>query len=267
MLYPQWYFEGRYYLPFVLRRPPAHTLDIHEWALAWYDFSPKDFVREGIGDVELGKLRQDIVEAMITMRKKLADMVDSLITDQNIDPNWLNEIKHTQQGMHFASLALSIAPQSFLMTLLTITSFQCHFLETLACYTYFKVYIPRKVSGNTNIYQANYSLMGSFTCSLQVAQEMHQLGVPVWLIRHPAGILKFMNIGSEVHEHAPDAHCDPVIFAGTVRVHFRPPSTIQNRVCQALRMKNIDIPHSMYNDMQSGDDFAPVAGLMPGWQN
>jgi len=56
MLYPQWYFEGTYYLPFVLRRPPAHALEIHEWALAWYDFSPKDFVREGTGDIELGKL-------------------------------------------------------------------------------------------------------------------------------------------------------------------------------------------------------------------
>jgi hypothetical protein len=29
-LYSQWYFEGTYYLPFVLRRPLAHTLDIHE---------------------------------------------------------------------------------------------------------------------------------------------------------------------------------------------------------------------------------------------
>ena len=73
-----------------------------------------------------------------------------------------------------------------------------------------------------------------------------------------------MNVGLEVHKRAPDAHCDPVIFTGTVRVHFRPPSAIQNRVCQALRMKNINIPHSAYNDMQSGDDFAPVAGLMPG---
>ena len=75
-----------------------------------------------------------------------------------------------------------------------------------------------------------------------------------------------MNVGSEVHERAPDAHCDPVIFAGTVRVHFGPPSAVRNRVCQALRIKNIQIPHSAYRDMQSGDDFAPVAGLMPGWQ-
>jgi len=175
--------------------------------------------------------------------------------------------KAGRRGMHFASLALLIAPQSFLMTLLTITSFQRHFLETLACYTYFKVYVPLKLSGDTKVHRANYLLMGTFTCSLQVAQEMHQLRVPVWLIQRPAGISKFMNVGSEVHERAPDAHCDPVVFAGTVRVHFGPPSTVRNRVCQALRIKNIQIPHSAYKDMQSGDDFAPVAGLMPGWEN
>ena len=181
-------------MPFVLRRPSADTLNIHEWALVWYDFSPKDFVREGTGDVELGKLRQDIAKAMVVMRKKLTEMVDSLIQDLTVDPNQLNEMKHSWQGMHFASLALLIAPQSFLMTLLTITSFQRHFLETLACYKYFKVYLPLKLSGNTNVLRADYSLMGTFTCSLQVAQEMHQLGVPVWLVRRPAGISKFMNV-------------------------------------------------------------------------
>ena len=266
-LYPQWYFEGTYYLPFVLRRPPANTLDAHEYALAWYDFCPQDFVREGRGDVEIGKLRQDKVDAIIAMRKKLSNMVDSFVLDQNFDPNQLNEIRHSQRGMQFASLALFCAPQSFLMTLLTLTSFQRHFLETLACYTYLKVYLPRKLSGNTNVHRVDYSLMGTFTCSLQVAQEMHQLGVPVWLVRRPAGISKFMNVGSEVIERAPDSHCDSVVFAGTVRVHFGPPSAIRNRVCQALRIKNIQIPHSAYKDMQSGDDFAPVAGLMPGWQN
>ena len=40
----------------VLRRPPAHTLDAHEYALAWYDLHPQDFVHEGRGDVEIGKL-------------------------------------------------------------------------------------------------------------------------------------------------------------------------------------------------------------------
>jgi len=64
-----------------------------------------------------------------------------------------------------------------------------------------------------------------------------------------------------------DKHCDPIVFAGTVRVHFGPPSAVRNRVCQALRIKNIQIQHSAYKDMQSGDDFAPVAGLMPGWEN
>ena len=75
-----------------------------------------------------------------------------------------------------------------------------------------------------------------------------------------------MNVSSEVNPHAPDTHCDPVVFAGTVRVHFGPPSAVWNQVCQALRIKNIQIPHSMYKDMQSRDDFAPIVGLMLGWQ-
>jgi len=36
-LYPQWYFEGTYYMPFVTRRPNDEDLEGHEYALAWYD--------------------------------------------------------------------------------------------------------------------------------------------------------------------------------------------------------------------------------------
>src|SRR6267143_636214 len=49
-LYPQWYFEGTYYMPFVFRRPSVDALDAHEYALAWYDLKQQDFQREGRGD-------------------------------------------------------------------------------------------------------------------------------------------------------------------------------------------------------------------------
>jgi hypothetical protein len=106
--------------------------------------------------------------------------------------------------------------------------------------------------------------MGTFTCSLRVAQDMHQLGVPVWLVRRPVGISKNMNVGSEVYLRDPDLHCVKTIFAGTIRVHHGPPTAVRNRVCQALRIESIRIDHSAYHGMKAGDDFAPVAGLMPG---
>jgi hypothetical protein len=261
-LYPQWYFEGTYYMPFVFRRPPTEDLGAHEYALAWYDLKSEDFQREGRGDVEVGRLRQDLIDGFIAMRRKLSEKVDSLVKE--LDPSQVNEIRHSQRGMQFASICLNVAPQDRLMTLLTTTSFQRHFLETLACYTYFKEFVPRKLTGNVDPHAIDRRLMGALTCSLRVAQDMHQLGVPVWLVRRPVRISKYMNVGSEVIPRSPDAHCDPDVFAGTIRVHNGPPTAVRNRVCQALRIKNIQIQHSAYQDVQAGDDFAPVAGLMPG---
>ena len=52
-------------------------------------------------------------------------------------------------------------------------------------------------------------------------------------------------------------------YLGTICVFSRKPSAIRNRVCQALRLKNINLPHSAY-EMQPGDDHQPVVALMPG---
>ncbi len=189
-------------------------------------------------------------------------MVDELVNE--LDCSQVNEMRHSQRGMLFASVILTFAPQDPLMTLLTVTSFQRHFLETLACYTYFKDFAPRRLTGNVDPHPVDLRLMGTFTCSLRVAQDMHQLGVPVWLVRRPVGISKNMNVGSEVYPRDPDPHCVKTIFAGTIRVHHGPPTAVRNRVCQALRIESIRIDHSTYHGMKAGDDFAPVAGLMPG---
>ncbi len=66
-LYPQWYFEATYYMPFVFRRPPHDVLDAHEYALAWYDLKPTDFQREGRGDVQIGVIRQDLADGFKAM--------------------------------------------------------------------------------------------------------------------------------------------------------------------------------------------------------
>ena len=123
-LYPQWYFQGTYYLPFILRKPCAEILKDHEYAAAWYNIQPQDFCKEGAGGVEVGRLRKDLVACFLSMWKALSKKVDEFVGQASCEEILLREIRHSQQGMQFASIALDCAPQNFLMTLLTVTSFQ-----------------------------------------------------------------------------------------------------------------------------------------------
>ena len=113
------------------------------------------------------------------------------------------------------------------MTLLTATSFQRHFLETLACYTYFTKFYPRTLSNNLTNHPVDLSLMGTVTCSLNAAIQLNQLGVPVWLVSPPEAILKTMNVKSRVHERCID--CLRLVersYPGTVCIFSGCPSTI-----------------------------------------
>jgi hypothetical protein len=263
-LYPQWYFEGTYYMPFVLRKPSAEDLEGHEYALAWYDIRPKDFCKEEGPAVEVGVLRRDLVASFRAMRMALAQKVDELLAVGGLEEIQVREMRHSRRGMLFASVALECAPQNYLMTLLTATSFQRHFLETLACYTYLTKYLPRKLSDAFTIHPVDPSLMGTITSSLDVAMDLNQLGVPVWLVRPPEAISKTMNVQDQVFMRPIDT--ERVLYhtyPGTICVFSGRPSAVRNRVCQALRLKNIQIPHSAY-EMQPGDDHQPVAALMPG---
>jgi len=264
-LYPQWYFEGTYYMPFVTRRPNDEDLKGHEYALAWYDIRERDFCKEGgAGGVEVGRLRKDLVAGFTAMRKALTAQVDELVGRGDLQEIQIREMLHSRRGMHFAQVALDCAPQDYLMTLLTATSFQRHFLETLACYTYFTKFYPRTLSNDLTNHPVDLSLMGTVTCSLDAAIQLNQLGVPVWLVRPPEAISKTMNVESRVHERCIDrSRLVERSYPGTVCVFSGRPSAIRNRVCQALRLKNIQIPHSAY-EMQPGDDYQPTAALMPG---
>jgi hypothetical protein len=263
-LHPQWYFEGTYYMPFVPRKPSAEELEGHEYALAWYDIKPGDFHKEEGVAVQVGMLRKDLVADFIAMRKALSGKVDELVAMGGWEEIQLREMRHSQRGMQFASIALECAPQDFLMTLLTVTSFQRHFLEALACHTYLTKYLPRKLSGVFTIHQVDPSLMGAITSSLDVAIDLNQLGVPVWLVRPPEAISKSMNVKDGVFMRTIDP--ERVVqrkYPGTICVYSGRPSAIRNRVCQALRLKNINLPHGAY-EMQPGDDHQPTAALMPG---
>jgi hypothetical protein len=263
-LYPQWYFEGTYYMPFVTRRPSDEDLEGHEYALAWYDIRDRDFCREGEAGAQVGRLRKDLVAGFTAMRKALSVKVDELVGRGDLQEFQLREMLHSKRGMHFAQVALDCAPQDYLMTLLTTTSFQRHFLETLACYTYFTKYYPRTLSNIFTNHPVDLSLMGTITSSLDVAIQLNQLGVPVWLVRPPEAISKTMNVESHVFNRTIDlSRLVPRVYPGTVCVFSGRPSAVRNRVCQALRLKNIQIPHSAY-EMQPGDDYQPTVALMPG---
>ena len=263
-LYPQWYFEGMYYMPFMSRKPSAEELEGHKYALAWYNIKPQDFCKEQGAAVEVGVLRSDLVVDFIAMRKALSQKVDELAAVGGWDETQLREMRHSQRGMQFASIALECTPQDFLMMLLTTTSFQRHFLETLACYTYLTKYLPHKLSGDFTIHPVDPSLMGTITSSLDVVIDLNQLGVPMWLVRPPEAISKSMNVESCIFMRSIDLEC--VVqrkYPGTICVFSGRASTIRNRVCQALRLKNINLPHGTY-EMQLGDDHQPTVALMPG---
>ena len=263
-LYPQWYFEGTYYMPFVTRKPSDEDLEGHEYALVWYDIRDQDFCKEGGAGVQVGRLRKDLVAGFTAMRKALSVKVDELVGRGGLQEIQLREMLHSQRGMHFAQVALDCAPQDYLMTLLTTTSFQRHFLETLACYTYFTKFFPRTLSNVFTNHPVDLSLMGTITSSLDVAIQLNQLGVPVWLVRPPEVILKTMNVESRIFKRPIDpSRLVQRAYPGTVCVFSGHPSAIRNRVCQALRLKNIKIPHSAY-ETQPGDDYQTTVALMPG---
>ena len=150
------------------------------------------------------------------------------------------------------------------MMLLTTTSFQRHFLETLACYMYFTKFFPSTLSNVFTNHPVDLSLMGTITSSLDVAIQLNQLGAPVWLVHPPEAISKMMNIESRIFKQSIDpSHLVPQVYPGTICIFSGHPSAIRNRICQMLRLKNIQIPHSTY-EMQPRDDYQPTVALMPG---
>ena len=108
--YSQWYFEGTYYMPFVSRKPSAEELEGHKYALAWYNIKPQDFCKEQGAAVEVGVLRSDLVADFIAMRKALSQKVDDLAAVGSWDKTQQREMRHSQCGMQFASIALECAP-------------------------------------------------------------------------------------------------------------------------------------------------------------
>ncbi|KIM39166.1 hypothetical protein M413DRAFT_75409, partial [Hebeloma cylindrosporum] len=184
-LFPQWYAEGTRYLPFVLRKPAAEDMEYHQYALIWYSMSRPDFVLESGSVVGgLGRLSPALANAFATMRKDLMAQIQEAVLTGEHTPADLRDLKFCERGMQFASISLLCAPQSYEGVLLTVTSFQRYFLETLACFDYMTIWKTLPPNEKEQPRPTSH-VMGTLTCDIEKAVEFFDMGIPVWLVRHP----------------------------------------------------------------------------------
>ncbi|KAH9478815.1 hypothetical protein JR316_0009277 [Psilocybe cubensis] len=158
--------------------------------------------------------------------------------------------------MLFATIALQCAPQTYQMTLLTITAFQRHFLEAITCYDFLTKFKDMKINVLVEP-EVDASIMGCITASVDIAIEMYYSSMPVWLVQRPEeismkttiiGTLGFSPIPGIILQHM--AGANPV-FSGDA-------SAVHNCACQALKIGNICLGHSSF--MAHPGEFANPSG-------
>ena len=71
-LWPQWFFPGTYYMPYVRRRPDNNDLTTHPYWLAWYDLTPDDFVKEAGCLTEVSTLWETLAQEFGKMERDLS---------------------------------------------------------------------------------------------------------------------------------------------------------------------------------------------------
>lgn len=243
-LFPQWFATGTYYLPFVRKKPAPENLATDPYAAIWYTMTHKDFVREKGSVVGgMGRLSPSLALEWAHLRAALMAKVQIEALSGKHKPEEVKDLRFCERGMQFASIALQCAPQTYEGVLLTVTSFQRYFLETLACYdflTYWKELGPN-LSGEPR--EAAH-VVGTLTHEVQVAIEFFELGVPVWLVRQASAFPP-----STVVRHVIWPTLDPMeleFMDGSVALWSGPSGAFRNRVCQSLRMANIRLGHSAY---------------------
>ncbi|KDR65273.1 hypothetical protein GALMADRAFT_82047, partial [Galerina marginata CBS 339.88] len=246
---PLFHYNGTYFLTFVPTRPPDDELAQHEFALAWRVLTKADFIMEkGAEFSGLGRIRPALADEFIDLRRKLSSRIQALIDK----PRWLDhqydEIRFSKTGMHYSSLTLTFAPQTFEDTLLTVTTFQRHVLEALACYAYLTVWKDRemKLDADADPRPVDKTIMGALTVDVNRAISLHAMGAPVWLIRPPSAIPLDMNISFK---------CDPSVPFGLAKeVMINKPAAYlgfacatRNRACLRTGMQSIKLGHSAFH--------------------
>ena len=245
-LWPQWYFAGTYYLPYVRRRPSDIELAGHPYRLAWYNMTRADFVQEPGSLTEVGMLKESLAQDLARMEDGLSRRITTLVAEADYEKKDFREILYARRGMHMAAVVLSFAPQTFLMTLQTVTYLQRHFLEALACFEYLTFWKARWLEDGDRVHDVDRSIMGLVTPSLDVAHNHFQMGVPVWLVRPPAEVPVRMKVGSQVCAVGPELHVVKEKYPGTASIFSGPPSSERNRACQTLRNIHLDLDHAAH---------------------
>ena len=241
-IFPQWFAEGTYYLPYMCKKPTPENLANDPYTLIQYDMSRRDWVPEQ-GSVigGMGWLASHLVDSFTRLRKEF--MAKIKVDLMQYTPEELKELKFCKHGMWFASIALMCTPQSYKGTLLTVTSFQWYFLETLVCYKYLTHW--KKLGGNLADEPCTLThVIGTMTVDIQLVIEFFDLGIPVWLVQHPADLPLLTIVRAVVDpSHKPP---DLAPMDGSSILWSGPAGAFHNWVCQSLRMANINLGHSAY---------------------
>lgn len=171
-----------------------------------------------------------------------------LFPDSRFSSMDLVNLRHCLEAMRFAVIILECSPQTYQLTLLTITGFQRSYLEVLACYEYLTIFKDKPFSEHPEV---DTTLMGTVTFSLEVAQYMYSKGVPVWLVRSPHEFAPSTPIWAAAIPRMPSEALRPAmnfsqpVFKGEA-------SAVRNRACQAIRVGNVRHGHRAYG-MVPGD--------------
>jgi len=239
-LFPQWYAEGTDYFPYVRKKP----VDNDPYDIIWYNISNRDFIgEEGSISGGMGRLSRHLSESFADLSRDLMGKVKKQVISGQHTKEELKDILFCQHGMQFASLTLLHAPQNYEGVLLTVTSFQRYFLETLACYEYLTYWkdMPMNVSDEP---RRTAHVIGALTYEVEVAMNLFDKGVPVWLVRHASSFPLTTILVNEVRPAL-----DPMVLEllpGSAVIWGGDSGAFRNRVCQSLRMASINLGHSAY---------------------
>lgn len=260
-LWPQFYFEGTWYYPYILVRPDDFDMDAHPHRLAWYTLTDDDLVLDSDPLGLMVLIKTTMVEQFDACAYALSEKARRLKHLQPEFPSQFRDMEHCRIGMMNAVAILGCAPQTRHDTLMTVASFQRYYLECLACVDYFTIWVPRIGDGDgVAIRPVDTSVMGAVTPNLAEAQKLYQQGVSVWLIRPPNKLLPDMKVVEQVtplSSLVAPQHFEKTIHPGTRAVMCSPPSAARNRACQANRIGGINLGHSA-DERQLGDVHQPT---------
>ncbi len=247
MYWPQWYFPGTYYMPYIRKKPGPKELATHPYRIMWYDMRDSDFIQEpGSMIMGYGRLKESIAKELDAVRKALHVKLKAFYEERKFEEKDYREMLHCKDGMHYASVCLLVAPQSLLMTRSTVGLLQRNFFEALACYEYLTIWKPRTLSFEN--FPVDNAIVGAFTCDVLQVQEFFKIGVPVWYFRHPGTMRPAKICGPRVYPKVVEG-CVSDKELASERIYNGPPSAARNRACQALRLQTIRLGHTAYESL------------------